>query len=133
MYQFSLSGKNILVVEDEYYQARGLAETLFQHGAKVVGPFAVTSECVHLCSRSLIDAAVLDVMVGKTNSFSLADLLSREQVPFIFLTGYERAIIPTRLRNVPHYLKPFVGQDVPTAVALAIVSGRCDPTQRPAR
>jgi DNA-binding response OmpR family regulator len=120
MNQSELSGKNVLVVEDDYLQAQALAYALKGYGARVIGPFPVSDEGLRHCGRHLIDAAVLDINIADGTSFPLADRLIREGVPFIFLTGDERRAIPQRFQSVPHYLKPFIGEDVPNAVALAL-------------
>ncbi|QKK33419.1 response regulator (plasmid) [Rhizobium indicum] len=124
MSQGNLTGRKVLVVEDNYLQAKTIAEALADHGAEVLGPFPAPEECLPYCVRDQIDAAVLDVKVGEADSFPVADRLVREDIPFIFLTGYDRNIIPRRFKGVPHYLKPFVGQDAPAAVALVMALRR---------
>ncbi|WP_188080134.1 response regulator [Neorhizobium sp. P12A] len=128
MSQGNLTGRKVLVVEDDYLQAKTFAQALVEHGAEVVGPFSAPEECFCYCNRDLIDAAVLDVKVRNTDSFAVADRLVREEIPFIFLTGYDRNSIPHRFHRVPHYLKSFVGTDGPAAVALALAS-----VQKPSR
>ncbi|RWX81046.1 response regulator [Neorhizobium lilium] len=112
------------MVEDDYDQACDIMGTLMEHGAKVVGPFSALEECFQYWGHNLIDAAILDVKVGDATSFPAADRLLSEGIPFLFLTGYDREIIPSRFQRVRHYLKPFVGQDVPIALALVMASGQ---------
>lgn len=124
MFQYNLVAKRILVVEDDYFQANAVAEMLTEQGVKLVGPFREAAEGFRYCCPGLIDGAILDVNVKDGTSFSIADILLRERIPFMFLTGYDRKVIPSRFKSVPHYLKPFVGQDVPTALALILTSGK---------
>ncbi|OWV79175.1 hypothetical protein ATY75_28900 [Rhizobium sp. N122] len=136
MSQGNLNGKKVLVVEDEYLQARTIADALMEHGADVIGPFPTVEKALQYCGRDVIDAAILDVKVGDVTSFTVAESLCRDGIPFIFLTGYDREMIPPRFKLVPHYLKPFVGRDAPTALALAIAQLRSElpprrPTKRP--
>jgi len=123
----NLNGKKVLVVEDEYLQARTIADALMEHGADVIGPFPTVEKALQCCGPDVIDAAILDVKVGDVTSFPVAESLCRDGIPFIFLTGYDRAMIPPRFKYVPHYLKPFVGRDAPTALALAIASSSVRP------
>ncbi|AJC82090.1 DNA-binding NtrC family response regulator [Rhizobium aethiopicum] len=134
MSQGNLNGKKVLVVEDEYLQARTIADALMEHGADVIGPFPTVEKALQSCGRDVIDAAILDVKVGDVTSFPVAESLCRDGIPFIFLTGYDRAMIPPRFKWVPHYLKPFVGREAPTALALAIAQLRSElPPRRPTR
>jgi hypothetical protein len=40
-------------------------------------------------------------------AFPVADALAQRSVPFMFLTGYEEIVIPTRYDDVPRCKKPF--------------------------
>ncbi|WP_186007927.1 response regulator [Rhizobium etli] len=133
MSQGNLNGKKVLVVEDEYLQARTIADALIEHGADVIGPFPTVEKALLHCGPDEIDGAILDVKVGDVTSFPIAESLCRDGIPFIFLTGYDREIIPPRFKSVPHYLKPFVGRDAPTALALAIARGRSGSSARSER
>jgi two-component SAPR family response regulator len=129
MSQGDLTGKMVLVVEDDYLQARTIADALAEHGAIIVGPFSTVDEAVPSCESGLVDAAVLDIKIGENTSLPIADRLLSENVPFIFLTGYDRTIIPSRFKHVPHYLKPFVDSDAPTALVLAMADARVRPNR----
>ncbi|NNU63828.1 hypothetical protein G9X67_00830 [Rhizobium sp. WYCCWR 11152] len=84
MSQGNLAGRKVLVVEDNYLQAKTIAEALADHGAEVLGPFPAPEECLPYCMRDQIDAAVLDVKVGEADPFPVADRLVREDIPFIY-------------------------------------------------
>jgi len=124
MSQGDLTGKVVLVVEDDYIQARIIADALTEYGAIIAGPFPTVDEALVCCKEDPVDAAVLDIKIGEGSSLPLADRLLSENVPFIFLTGYDRNIIPSRFKNIPHYLKPFVGSDAPAALVLAMAQAR---------
>jgi hypothetical protein len=53
--------------------------------------------------------------------FSFADALAVRGVPFMFLTGYEQAVIPTRHADVPRYEKPFNYAAVMRALAHLLI------------
>ncbi|QKK20501.1 response regulator [Rhizobium indicum] len=46
MSQGDLTGRKVLVVEDNYLQAKTIAEALADHGAEVLGPFPEPEECL---------------------------------------------------------------------------------------
>ncbi len=83
-----LTGRRILVVEDEALIAMLLEDLLGDLGCKVVGPAANVTQALELAARERPDAAVLDVNLGKETVFPVADALQRAGVPFVFITGY---------------------------------------------
>jgi CheY-like chemotaxis protein len=113
----ALSGRRVLVVEDEYFIADDLARALARLGADVVGPVPTRAEAESLlASAERIDLAVLDINLKGETVFPLADLLIERSVPFLFATGYGEATIPDRYRQVPRWEKPFP----PEALAQAL-------------
>ncbi len=93
----TLAGKSILLVEDDYFAAVELATQLKAAGVNVIGPMPSLDEAVaFLRSGETIEGAVLDINLGGQLVFPLADELERRGIPFIFATGYEPDIIPTR-------------------------------------
>ncbi|MFB2553064.1 response regulator [Ensifer soli] len=115
-----LRGKKILLLEDDVLQAQSLAFELEEYGVEVIGPFHVSEDGLRSAGRDAVDAAILDVHLFDGNCFSVADALMRRRIPFIFLSGHERRAMPDRYRHVPHYLKPFAGDDVTAALSLAV-------------
>jgi hypothetical protein len=49
---------------------------------------------------------VVDVNLGAGPSFGLASALQVREIPFVFLTGYDRDIVPAEFRDVPCLQKP---------------------------
>ncbi len=71
-----LSGRSILVVEDEFLLAEDLREQLVLAGAAVIGPVATLAKALDLIAAGVaLDAALLDVNLGGQKVFPLADLL----------------------------------------------------------
>jgi CheY-like chemotaxis protein len=102
-----LAGARILVVEDEYFVAQDLRNALQQVGAVVLGPVAEAGAAMELLGRGAVDAAILDInLMGKVN-FGIANELRSRNIPFVFATGYEPAMVPHALRDVPVWSKPF--------------------------
>jgi CheY-like chemotaxis protein len=101
-----LSGRRILVVEDDYLIATDLARSLEDLGAAVLGPAGSVKDALALLAGVTIDAAVLDINLGTEKVFPLADTLLSRRVPFVFTTGYDRWIIPSTYAGVPRLEKP---------------------------
>lgn len=102
-----LSGKRVLVVEDEFFLADDLAQALVQVGAEVVGPAPEQKDALDLIGGEHIDLAVVDINLRGTVGFLVADVLASRGIPFVFATGYDAGIIPERHAGVPRWEKPF--------------------------
>jgi two-component sensor histidine kinase/DNA-binding response OmpR family regulator len=101
-----LAGNQILVVEDEALVAMALRESLSELGYSVVGPFSRMSEAILALRNARVDAAVLDINLGGEMVYPLADVLTADHVPFIFVTGYGADEIERRFASVPVLQKP---------------------------
>ena len=102
-----LTGRRILVVEDEFFIADDIARALTSLGAEVVGPAADLKGAKALLSEGSIDWAVLDINLQGEMVYPVAQALQERSIPFIFATGYDRASIPSGFADVPHWEKPF--------------------------
>lgn len=102
----SLEGCRILIVEDEYFQAREVSVTLSRAGAQVVGPTGRAEDVPKLLEEGPVDLAMLDINLGNGASFDIARRMQEEKVPFLFLTGYDVSIIPEDLSEPPRLEKP---------------------------
>lgn len=108
-----LTGRRVLVVEDEYLAATALADELTDAGAQVVGLAPSISKALALIGRTLaIDVAILDVNLGGEAVYPVADALSDRGVPFVLVTGYDRDAIPARYQGVPSLQKPIASKAV---------------------
>ena len=101
-----LTGKRILIVEDEYFIAADLKRALAEAGAIVVGPAGTLASAQALIDDD-IDLALLDVNLDGEHSYPLANRLHERAVPFAFLTGYDQWALPPAYRDVPRLDKPF--------------------------
>jgi len=102
-----LTGRRVLVVEDDYLLAAFLRGLLESWGATLVGPAPTSERALALLAGTRIDFALLDVNLGGEPVFSVADALAAERIPFSFTTGYETSMIPERHRNALVLRKPF--------------------------
>lgn len=117
-----LSGKRVLVIEDEYYIAADVERVLDAEGAVVVGPAGYLTDGLALAEEQL-DAALLDVNLHGEASFPIADRLVAAGVPYMFLTGYDLWAIPDDYKTVPRLTKPFVMSRVVEAVEHMVAAG----------
>ena len=104
--QGALTGKRVLVVEDDYFIAKGLARSLKASGADVLGPVATVADALHLVQAGPLDGAVLDINLRGDLVYPVADALTEQAVPFIFATGYGPKVIPPRYAMITRCEKP---------------------------
>ena len=83
----SLHGQTILIVEDEPFIALDMEATLSAAGAEVISALHM-GEAFEAAQNANISAAVLDVNLGEGDCAPLCEVLTQQQVPFIFHTGY---------------------------------------------
>lgn len=106
-----LRGRRLLVVEDEYFLAADVADNLKANGAEVIGPVGDIDDALDLIDDTeRLDGAVLDLNLRGEMAFPVADALLERGVPFVFATGYDQGVIPTRYRAIARCEKPI---DVP--------------------
>jgi CheY-like chemotaxis protein len=103
----ALAGRRVLLVEDEYFIADDLQRLFEEAGAEVVGPVSSVDKALDLIAATPdLDGAVLDINLREVMVYPVADALQARGVPFVFATGYEKAIIPARFAEVRHCEKP---------------------------
>jgi two-component SAPR family response regulator len=83
-----LTGKRILVVEDEALIAVMVEDMLIEMGGEVVGPAATVDDALEMARGETLDAAVLDVNVRGRRIDPVAEALMARGVPVLFATGY---------------------------------------------
>lgn len=116
---FSLAGLAVLVVEDDYYLADDTRRTLVAAGAEVAGPYARVAETLLRLAEGRIDCGVVDVNLGEGPSFATAQALREQRVPFVFLTGYGREVLPEGFGDVELLQKPIEPRTLIDALARA--------------
>ena len=113
----SLSGRKILVVEDETLVAMLVEDTLMDAGATVVGPVATVAEALAVLRTDRPDVAVLDLNLAGETSEPVADALKQMGIPFVVASGYGAAGLPPRHQDVPVLAKPYAPEDLTAALA----------------
>ncbi|AHG45201.1 transcriptional regulator [Rhizobium leguminosarum bv. trifolii CB782] len=100
------AGKRVLIVEDEYFLADETRRKLEKAGATVVGPVAGVTAALELVENEKIDAAILDVHLEGEFVFPVAEELERRNIPFVFATAFDPAIIPVKFTGFSLCEKP---------------------------
>src|SRR4028119_1879853 len=106
----------VLVVEDEAMIAMLVEDMVLDFGSEVVGPVAHMKDAVHLAQSAELDAAILDINVGGSVIFPVADILNERGIPLIFATGYGSKTIPERFCGRPTLPKPFTYETLAAAL-----------------
>jgi len=108
----SLSGRRVLVVEDEALVAMLVEDALLDAGAIVVGPAATVAEALAIMQSEPPEAAVLDLNLAGETSTPVADALARAGIPFVVATGYGAEGLPKEHAGVPVLAKPYDPADL---------------------
>ncbi|WP_371514679.1 response regulator [Brevundimonas denitrificans] len=88
----ALTGRKVLVVEDESLVAMLLETILEDMGCIPVGPVSTVDEGVQKAENEPdLDLALLDVNVAGRQVFPVAEALARRGIPMVFSTGYGEA------------------------------------------
>lgn len=112
-----LTGRKILVVEDDYFLAADTAAALRGAGAEVLGPCPTEARVHDLLEDETPTHAVLDLNLGGGGpQFGIAHLLKARGVPFVFLMGYDPNVIPPDLADVVRLQKPLPFRAIVEAV-----------------
>lgn len=119
------AGQRVLVVEDEFIIAEDMKLELEQRGAEVIGPVPNTALALReLWTKPRIDCAVLDVKLGDSLGFEVADELIARRIPFIFSTAYGDDGIPARYRHILKCEKPLPMALIMDALGRTLVQAR---------
>ena len=117
-----LSGKRVLVLEDEAFIAAMVEDMLIDLGAIVIGPAGSIDRGLSLASNENIDAALLDVNIRSARVDPVAAVLKSRGIPVVFATGYGRSAI-----DQPHLgpivEKPYTQEKLATALS-EVLQGR---------
>ena len=103
------------LVEDEPLISAITEEWLSELGHEVVGPAADLASALKLADTP-IDAAIVDVSLGRQSGYPLADVLTARGVPFVFATGYGQEGLDPAWRGRPTLSKPFEFENFRKAV-----------------
>lgn len=99
---------HVLVVEDEPLLAMDLEAILVGAGFAVVGPAPSLEDALErLREAAAVEVAVLDITLDGCLSFPIADALADHDIPFLFVSGHTREVLPERHRHRRIIQKPY--------------------------
>jgi CheY-like chemotaxis protein len=112
---------SVLVVEDEALIAMDLQALLEEAGYRVLGPANSSAAAMALLAGQDPDVALLDVNLGRSDVFGVANELATRKTKLIFLTGHTAQKLPPAHRHRPLVAKPYLPhvllQEVRRAIA----------------
>ncbi len=89
-----LTGRRVLVVVDNFFIAADLQHFLEGEGCTVAGPTASVEGAMSCLLEGAPDAAILDICLDAESSAPVAAELQAAGVPYLFLSGYGRDVLP---------------------------------------
>jgi DNA-binding response OmpR family regulator len=98
----------VLVVEDEALIAMDIESIVEGAGYRVIGSFSTVEKAFSLLEREKPDIAILDVNLGRSNVFVLADALTLAGTALLFVTGHSKVVITEAHKHRPLVSKPFL-------------------------
>ena len=103
-----LSRRRLLVVEDDWFVAAALVQSLEAEGAEVLGPAPSVARALRALEEAepAPDGAVLDINLGGERVYPVAEALRARGVPFVFVTGYDPGAVPEAHAAAPVLSKP---------------------------
>ena len=121
----TLTGRRILVAEDEYLIAAEVAGVLEEAGAEVFGPVAsVTAALGFAAAEDRIEGALLDVNLRGEAIWPVVDALLARGVPVVLTTGYDAGALPGAYASLPRCEKPTSGRDLIRAMT-GVLEAQC--------
>ncbi|WP_428490004.1 response regulator [Rhodopila sp.] len=117
-----LTGKRILIVEDEMLVAFLIEEFLFDFGCSTVGPCGDVATALEAVRTEAFDLAVLDVNLAGEKVYPVAELLAERQIPFLFLSGYGEEAIPAGHDDWRVCAKPFTSDNLKKEMSAALTA-----------
>lgn len=87
-----ITGKRILLVEDDIILAMAFQDMLEDLGLFVIGPCLDVASALSVIEQDEeLDGALLDIDLDGVPSFPVAQALGLRSIPFVFATGYGSA------------------------------------------
>lgn len=116
----------VLVVEDEAFIAWDLSQILEDDGIDVAGPAPDLSTAFSVVDAGHACAAILDINLGPSTVWPLADALTAKGVPIAFISAdHDHAELRERFRDTPRLAKPVRASDVLLTVRSLLANAAC--------
>ena len=109
----SLTGRSILIVEDEPFIVMDITQAFEDSGAELTTTNTLRHALL-LVEHDGLSVAILDHALGDGNSSLLCARLRERGIPFINYSGYEK--VEGACQGAPHIVKPASNQVLRAAV-----------------
>ncbi len=123
-----LTGEQLLVVEDSLIISLDAEDIVGRLGAETVATAATIDAALDIIDGNRPTVAMLDINLGNSDSFPIADRLMELGVPFVFATGYgEQAQLPPQHRSRTVVQKPYTLENIARAMSGLLAEKRDGP------
>jgi CheY-like chemotaxis protein len=119
-----MKASNIFLVEDEPLIRMMIAEMVEELGHRVVAEAGNVETSCELAQSASFDLALLDVNLDGHSSAPVAEIIEKRGLPFLFVTGYGSAGLPSAFRKRAVLQKPFLISKLSHAIGAIIALGR---------
>lgn len=102
-----LSGRSILIIEDEMLILMMIEDMLADLGCKSISVASKIGQAITLIDGQAFDAAMVDLNLSGVESYPIADALMAHDVPYFFSTGNSVTNIKDGYRDQDVLKKPF--------------------------
>jgi FixJ family two-component response regulator len=114
-----LQGLTVLVLDDDFYMADEVRQTVVNGGAVVLGPYPRLAQALAGSEAKRPDCAIVDVNLGSGPDFAAAQAFSDMSVAVVFYTGYDCSVIPTAFSHLACLQKPMGAGSIVSAIGKA--------------
>lgn len=125
----ALSGKAVLIVEDQMLNALAVQDMVSNLGCRVAGLAVNLNQALDLAENGAFDLALLDINLNGESSYPVARALVARRIPFLFTTGMGDPG-PSWSRDYLRIMKPFSETALERMMVAALAAA---PTSAPYR
>lgn len=116
----------VMILEDNFLVGEMMRLAVEDAKFDVIGPASTVEEAEMLLDRTELDGAFLDIRIRDADAFPVARALKSRRLPFVFVSSYDRTILPPDLRDEPLIHKPATVRDISRLAADRFSSGAAD-------
>jgi DNA-binding NtrC family response regulator len=102
----SLGGMSVLIVEDEVIIGMMLCNEIARAGGTPIGPVTSIADALKEIESQIVNAVILDAKLIDGSGADLAGRLEERRIPYVVISGYDKANLPMGLQGAPFVAKP---------------------------
>jgi response regulator NasT len=120
----AMTGRRVLIAEDEALIRLDLKEMLEEEGYRVVGEAGDGAQAVALAAELRPDLVILDVQMPVMDGLAAAEKIAADRIaPVVILTAFSQRDLVDRARSagtMAYLVKPFQKHDLVPAIEMAV-------------